>query len=389
MGASKNPKRPGNTLYLSAEINTSEKESQKKLKEIQKTELRYITKTFKIYYDPYSEKARTVLVDDIETLDLYQQFSIEENCLSRSPWVIRIELDTAKLIERNLLDMTQIQAKIENNPVQILYRKGIDVSMKCTMCTDKGQMAMRLDFESKSENGSDITMEFLRQLEEELMNAVVSGNPDIGRVYLRTIKDEPSYDEKIGGYVSKPFFVLDVEGSNLLTLMNFPGVAPRKCTSNDIHEINAIFGIEAARLALFEEFNMVFANEKVNYHHLSLLVDAMTVSGRIVPVNRFGMAKNETGVLAKSSFEETSKILFNAAMKAEFDDMRGVSANIMFGQKPPCGTGFVDLLIDEHRLPEGDFVEDEMAGQLERVNERLASLPQEGACQMEDILMDW
>ena len=33
--------------------------------------------------------------------------------------------------------------------------------------------------------------------------------------------------------------------------------------------------------------------------------------------------------------------------------MRGVSANIMFGQKPPCGTGFVDILIDETKLPEG------------------------------------
>jgi hypothetical protein len=84
----------------------------------------------------------------------------------------------------------------------------------------------------------------------------------------------------------------------------------------------------------------------------------MTFSGRIVPVNRFGMSKNETGVLAKSSFEETSKIMFNAATWAEKDSMRGVSANIMFGQKPPCGTGFVDILIDETRLPEG--VEEEM-----------------------------
>jgi cystathionine beta-lyase/cystathionine gamma-synthase len=25
----------------------------------------------------------------------------------------------------------------------------------------------------------------------------------------------------------------------------------------------------------------------------------------------------------------------------------------MFGQKPPCGTGFVDILIDETKLPDG------------------------------------
>jgi len=64
----------------------------------------------------------------------------------------------------------------------------------------------------------------------------------------------------------------------------------------------------------------------------------MTYQGRLLSVNRFGMGKHDNGVLAKSSFEETSKILFNAAVAAEFDPMKGVSANIMFGQKPPCGT---------------------------------------------------
>jgi DNA-directed RNA polymerase II subunit RPB1 len=233
-------------------------------------------------------------------------------------------------------------------------------------------------------------MEFLRQCEEALLDTVISGNPDIGRVYMRTVKDEPVLSPEVGGYVSKPFFVLDVEGANLMHLMSFPGIDATRSTSNDIHEINAVFGIEAARLALFEEFNEVFSREKVNYHHLALLVDAMTVSGRIVPVNRFGMAKNETGVLAKSSFEETSKILFNAAIKAEFDDMRGVSANIMFGQKPPCGTGFVDLLVDESRLPEGDeYAPEDQSEEVRRVNEKIAALQPAGECRMEDILMDW
>ena len=79
--------------------------------------------------------------------------------------------------------------------------------------------------------------------------------------------------------------------------------------------------------------------------------------------------------------------MFNAAMWAEKDSMRGVSANIMFGQKPPCGTGFVDILIDETRLPEGneEDVEDET---LDTVNQRLASVA-DSECRMEDILMAW
>jgi DNA-directed RNA polymerase beta' subunit len=120
----------------------------------------------------------------------------------------------------------------------------------------------------------------------------------------------------------------------------------------------------------------------------------MTYLGRIMEANRFGMNKGENGVLAKSSFEETSKILFNAALSADFDNMKGVSANIMFGQKPPCGTGFVDLLVDETKLPEG--TEEDLSvfeADLAAANARIESEEQKDAAQggvsLEDIATEW
>jgi hypothetical protein len=67
--------------------------------------------------------------------------------------------------------------------------------------------------------------------------------------------------------------------------------------------------------------------------------------------------------------------------------MRGVSANIMFGQKPPCGTGFVDILVDETRLPEGadEIIESDA---LEQANKAIASIP-DSECRLEDITMAW
>jgi DNA-directed RNA polymerase II subunit RPB1 len=227
----------------------------------------------------------------------------------------------------------------------------------------------------------------LRFLEEKVLDTVLTGVDGVGGVHLRKVKNELIYDEKVAGYAQKEQYVLDVDGTNLYQLMVFPGADGTRTFSNDIHEINDVFGIEAARLSIFEEFSEVFVSEKVNYHHLSVLVDSMTFSGRIVAVNRFGMNKNETGVLARSSFEETSKNMFNAAMGGEYDTMRGVSANIMFGQKPPCGTGFVDILVDESRLPDGPDEEPEDTT-LQEVNQRLSALP-ETDCRLEDILMDW
>jgi hypothetical protein len=79
--------------------------------------------------------------------------------------------------------------------------------------------------------------------------------------------------------------------------------------------------------------------------------------------------------------------MFDAAVVAEYDTMRGVSANIMFGQKPPCGTGFVDILVDETRLPEGadEIIE---PNALEQANKAIASVT-DSECRMEDILMAW
>jgi DNA-directed RNA polymerase beta' subunit len=229
----------------------------------------------------------------------------------------------------------------------------------------------------------------LRFLEDRLLDVPLTGVSGIGRVHIRKIKNETAYEESVGGYKPQEQYVLDVEGTNLYDLLVFPGVDGTRTFSNDIHEVLDVFGIEAARLALYEEINEVFSSEKVNYRHLAVLVDTMTFGGRIVPVNRFGMSKNETGVLAKSSFEETSKIMFNAAMWAEKDSMRGVSANIMFGQKPPCGTGFVDILVDETRLPEGPEEDVDLEQDLlEKVNDRLANAPA-GECSMEQILMEW
>ena len=42
--------------------------------------------------------------------------------------------------------------------------------------------------------------------------------------------------------------------------------------------------------------------------------------------------------------------MFKAAIFGEVDNLNGVSANIMMGQIPPCGTGATEYLLDESKL---------------------------------------
>ena len=378
LSASSNPKRPSNTVYLQTPTMSSAID---KMKEIQKTTLRDITKSIKIFYDPYPLAETTVLQEDKEMLARYEAFSVDPDGSCASPWILRVEMNEVQMVVRNILDPVEIQAKLMANSALKL----VECRFSDPGADNKGikNLVMRLMFDP----GVIKNPIQLRVLEDKLLDTPLTGVPGIGRVFVRQVKNEVAYDAAVGGYKTLDQYVLDVEGTNLYDLMVQPGVDGTRTFSNDIHEIQDVFGIEAARLALYEEINEVFSAEKVNYHHLAVLVDTMTFSGRIVPVNRFGMSKNETGVLAKSSFEETSKIMFNAAMWAEKDSMRGVSANIMFGQKPPCGTGFVDILVDETRLPEGPDteLEDET---LEKVNARLAG-SNAGGVSMDAILMDW
>ena len=382
LSASSNPKRPSNTIYLQPEFNSREG-AITKMKEIQRTTLRDITKSVKIFYDPYPLAETTVLPEDRDMLARYEAFSCDTDGSKGSPWILRLELNELEMAARNIMDAVEIQTKLMAVP-----------SLKIIECrfSDPGptgdglkNLVMRIMFDPATIKNPVQ----LRFLEDKLLDVPLTGVGGIGRVHMRQIKNEIVYDPAVGGYKPSEQNVLDVEGTNLYDLLVFPGVDGTRTFSNDIHEVNDVFGIEAARLSLYEEINEVFSTEKVNYHHLAVLVDTMTFSGRIVPVNRFGMSKNETGVLAKSSFEETSKIMFNAATWAEHDSMRGVSANIMFGQKPPCGTGFVDILVDETRLPEGVEEEPDVDEEiLEKVNDRLANAPP-GECSMEQILMEW
>ena len=380
LSVSRNPKNPSNVIYLKGD--NSQATALNSMKDIQKTTLKNITKSLRIYYDPNPLSSNTSVQEDREILQIYEKFSLNEgNCTS--PWIIRLELDKSEMIARKVNDMTLIQSSIENNKVLKVFD-----CIHSDINSDK--LVLRITF------SSDIVKNALslRFIEDKLLDTILTGVDGIGRVFPREIKDELVYSEKVGGYKPEKQWVLDSEGTNLIELLSNPAIDATRTFSDDIHEVLDVFGIETARLTIYEEFMKVFSREYVNYHHVCLLVDAMTYHGHFVAIDRFGMNKLDNGVLAKSSFEQTTKILFEAAVSGEFDTMRGVSANIMFGQIPPCGTGLVDILIDESRLPEGDMednsiFDEELNHANKLVEEQERKEKEQGECRMEDIVMAW
>ncbi|CAD6236827.1 unnamed protein product [Miscanthus lutarioriparius] len=135
------------------------------------------------------------------------------------------------------------------------------------------------------------------------------------------------------GFKEHKEWMLDTEGVNLLAIMCHEDVDATRTTSNHLTEVIEVLGIEVVHRALFDELWAVisFDGSYVNYRHLAVLCDTMTYRGHLMAITRHGINRNDTRPLMRCSFEETMDILFDAAIHAESDYLRGVTENIMLG----------------------------------------------------------
>ena len=198
----------------------------------------------------------------------------------------------------------------------------------------------------------------LKNFQDQLLNnLVLRGIQNIGSVLPRKITDNLIQEE--GTFMKKESWVIDTVGTNLLGLLSLDFIDVNRTVTNDIQEIYRVLGIEAARQAIYNEISEVieFDSTYINYHHLSILCDRMTCNDKMVSIFRHGLNNDNTGPIAKASFEETPEMFLKAARHAELDQMRGVSANVMCGQEGFFGTNAFQTILDPNMMSELDAVE--------------------------------
>jgi len=199
----------------------------------------------------------------------------------------------------------------------------------------------------------------LKNFQDNLLNNIIlSGVKHIKKVVLRKVTDNLVKED--GKYNKQESWVLDTVGTNLMEILALDYIDVNRTVSNDIQEIYHIFGIEAARNAIFQELTEVieFDSTYINYHHLSMLCDRMCYKSKMISIFRHGINNDDIGPIAKASFEETPEMFLKAARHAELDPMRGVSANVMCGQQGYFGTSAFQVLADINALMEQEPVED-------------------------------
>ena len=140
-------------------------------------------------------------------------------------------------------------------------------------------------------------------------------------------------------------YVVYTEGSNFSEILTMPEVDQTRTVTNNIHEIEDVLGVEAARNAIINEAVETLEEQglDVDIRHIMLVADMMTTLGTMKQVGRHGVSGEKASVLARASFEITTKHLLDACIHGEIDRLDGIIENIIAGQPIPLGTGSVEL----------------------------------------------
>jgi len=312
---------------------------------IEITKLYDILESSEIYWDKSDSLYSTNIQQDKGILNVYKEFQFINQLTSTSPWIIRMKFDKEKL-KHHGLRMIDIYTKLNTT---------YDKTIESVYSDDNAEECIfRIKIIDQIIKDIDLNDQLaaIKALEHNIVHQVLlKGYKGIKKVSLNK-KKYSRYNYDTNKFDNIVEWVLDTDGTNLIEILSNQNVDSTRTISNDIREIYDTLGIEAARTALYHELINVTSEDAMNYRHTSLLIDTMTYKGQLMSIDRHGINRGDIGPLAKSSFEETTDMLINASIFAEYDNVNGVSANVMLGQIAPCGTGDSEILLDEEYLYE-------------------------------------
>ena len=392
----RNPDKPSATVFLKPVDQYDKDRATNYCNMIQHTKLVDVVKSVEICFDP--DDKNTKLLQDKDLIEQYYEFEkLIEECNTdseggeapKSKWIIRIEIDPETLLDKNIT-MDDVHYAIKQT-------HGTDVN--CIFSDmNSGNLVFRIRLNSAIFNkgkkkgaveplDQSDAIYLLKNFQDNILNNIVlRGVNGITNVNPRQLKNMVVKEDS--KYVSKDTWILDTTGSNLMDLFALDFIDYTRTYSNDIREMYDCLGIEAARQNILNEFNEVMeaSDAYVNYHHLSILCDRMTVKAELVPMFRSGIMNDDIGPISKGTYEMHTEVFLDASRHGDFDQMRGVSANVMCGQPGYYGTNSFSLLLD---LKAMETIKDVDVAEERNINEHFANIQKEDVkCDMKKINID-
>jgi DNA-directed RNA polymerase subunit A" len=181
-------------------------------------------------------------------------------------------------------------------------------------------------------------LQTLQKIREKILKKVVKGIRGVKRGLLTPLEQGNEW-------------VIKTEGTNLQGVVQIEGVDATRSVSNHIHEVEKLYGIEAARSMIIRESQKVLEQQglDVDLRHLLILSDLMCYSGTIQSIGRHGISGSKSSVFARAAFEVTVNQLLDAGLYGEEEKLLGIPENVIIGQVIPIGSGRVNVMFDIDR----------------------------------------
>jgi DNA-directed RNA polymerase subunit A" len=182
----------------------------------------------------------------------------------------------------------------------------------------------------------------LKTSDEKSLHTLYMMKEKLKSVYLKGVKKV----KQVLPFKKGDEFVVVTAGTNLKKVFELDVVDVTRTVSNDIYDTAKVLGIEAARQTILNEVMSVLNSQglHIDIRHIMLVADTMCANGNIKGITRYGVVSEKASVLARASFETSTKHLVDASLQGEVDPLNSVVENVMLNQAVPVGTGLPGLV---------------------------------------------
>jgi DNA-directed RNA polymerase beta' subunit len=291
----------------------------------------------------------------------------------RKPVSSLIKTETQLSENRWRIDIDTIAQSIDGTPIDKL----VEVFGFCQInILDQGKDYFVVEMPSKNTIERDILMNdgdmvLKANSPQSLINQVVKNDKDAMEVKTKEFTEKgifkPNEVTPLGK--SAQYIYAITNGTNLIDALAHPLVDSRYTKSNNPHEMIRALGVEAARNFLILEYNRNFKGD-VEPRHIMLCVDFQTSLGILLPITSRGAARQQTGPLAKGSFEHAMVTFLEAAAFGKYEEIKSTSTSIFVGKRMVLGTGSFKAKLDIEALERAESERNQRKSRINLMKEK-------------------
>lgn len=314
--------------------------------EIEMMDLRRFVKNYMGFFEEYGRPVHSLTKHEAADIAHFDKVSLQKRPVDLINWCVRYELDKAELIPKGMT---------VSNIVKSLREQNENCYFMYTSDISKVVYIRQYFRPAKKEVDQDLVQKWV----DATLSQVVRGVSGIksAQVVQHQYTDPHTMQDADG-------WAIRTAGINLYGIITKDGLDPNQCHSSSIIEIERFLGVAAARNKIVVELDVIASGG--DPRHKYLYADEMTRIGRVVSIERPGLAVREPAdILGRAALASPAKAYTDAALNGTSQEIDGISNKFLLGGIPRIGTTYnqksLNLDFVRENMVTFDKFEDEFA----------------------------